>query len=127
MKYQDLMPETVSVAAQLKAVMLGDENAKGEYVMESLNLSLKALNHNKEDAGSFVINHEILGKPYKAHKAKYKNFLKFKLGTNIGTAYSDTGDNPVTYLLISMTSNRAYIQRQGSGHDVYPTISLKCD
>lgn len=123
----DLDPSTISIQAHLEATMLGDQNANGEYLMLKAQLSLVATNLNNMDAGSFNIQKTITGKLNRAHSQKFKDYIRFDLGSTLGKAYGDSGNTPETYLLISSNdSNIAYVQRSGSGHDVYPTIILKC-
>jgi hypothetical protein len=124
--YSPYDPSTVSVSADLQAQMLGDENAEGEYTLVSAKLTMRAVNHHDVDAGSFDVKN-ITGELNQAHKAKFKNYIRFDLGSNLGQAYTNTADAPETYLLIPAgDSNVVYIQRSGSGHDVYPTIRLLC-
>lgn len=124
----DLDPSTISVRAHLDATMLGDENAEGEYTMLNANLSLIATNNHNVDAGSIEISKPIKGKLNRAHGEKYKNFIRFDLGSNLGEAYQNNANAPETYLLVPTDDSKlAYIQRSGSGHDVYPTIMLKCE
>ena len=121
-------PSTISISAKIDAVMLGDEDAKGDYKMETLTLKMTSSNLNNLDAGS-ITKGEFTGKMNKATTGKYKGMIRFDLGSPNPEAYKDVSENaPELYALIPTNdSNTVYIQRSGSGHDVYPAITLKCD
>ncbi len=129
-----LDPSTISVSATLAARMLGDENVRGEYSMEDVDLDMVSTNVDMIktqlpglDAGSFHIHKPILGKVHKARNKKYKGYIRFDLGSNGGDVYANLANVPETYLLIPTEDSKpVYIQRSRSGHDVYPTVTLKC-
>ncbi|MGZ3788244.1 MAG: hypothetical protein ACXVLQ_06955 [Bacteriovorax sp.] len=123
-----LDPSTISVKAHLDAVMLGDESSSGEYTMLKAKLVLTATNLNGADAGSFDLQGDLIGKVNSAHSKKYADYIRFHLGSNLGKAYQDNGNAPQTFLLVPANDSKiVYIQRSNSGHDVYPTITLKCE
>lgn len=119
---------SVSVQVHLEATMLGDEDSNGNYTLTKANLKITATNDNGADAGSIKIKKPIQGKVDKALNPKFKGHIKFDLGSKVSPAYPADGDEPETYLLIPTDDNddSVYIQRQGSGHDSYPTLTLKC-
>lgn len=126
--YDQEDPSTVSVKAHLEMTMLGDQNSQGEYSMTKAKLTMKATNDNNADAGSFVTKKPISGKIDRALNVKFKGHIKFDLGSKNAAAYPQDGDEPETYLLVPTDdSDTIYVQRQGSGHDSYPTITLKCN
>lgn len=96
--------------------------------MLKANLVLTATNLDNKDAGSVNLQNDIKGKINNARNSKYENYIKFYLGSNLGDAYSDNGNTPKTFLLLSAeNSNIVYVQRSGSGHDIFPTLTLKCN
>jgi hypothetical protein len=123
----NLDPSTISVKAHLEATILGDESADGEYTMLKTHLVLIATNFNNKDAGSFNFLGDIKGKINNTDNSKYKNYIRFDLGSKLGDAYSDNGNTPKTFLLLPTDeSNTVYVQRSGSGHDAFPTLTLIC-
>ncbi len=126
--YDEYDPSSVSVRAQLNAVMLSDESVNGEYTMLKVKLVIRVTNHNNENAGSFDITEPIAGKFDKARNPKFQNYIKFNLGIPKSISVPNDGDIPMTYILIPKgdLNNIVYVQRQYTGHNVYPTIALKC-
>lgn len=124
--YDPFDPSSVAIRAHVDARMSDEGAADRKYTLAVAEVSLIAVNLKNADAGSVAVT-DVAGKANAAHKSKYKDYLRFDLGSIASPVYPNAIETPETYLLLPMNDSKViYIQRTGSGHDSFPTIRLLC-